>query len=112
MRQRRWTLIALLACAPLIVSCAGSPRTLAAAPPQLTLPETARTACDLHRLSENPTQGDLEAAYLIRGAQIAECEGRRRLAVETWDAERALGERHRQAREDRARPWWARLRPG
>jgi len=85
---------------------------LEAAPPRLTLPETARAACDLHRLSENPTQGDLEAAYLIRGAQIAECEGRRRLAVETYDAEQALIDRHREAREDRARPWWARLRPG
>ena len=87
-----------------------------AAPPRLTLPETVRTACDLHRLPADPTQaltvGDLEATYLIRGAQIAECEGRRRLAVETWDAERALIDRHRQAREDRARPWWARLRPG
>lgn len=40
---------------------------------------------------------DLEAAYVERGAQIAACDGARRLAVETLDAERAMLDAQRAA---------------
>ncbi|WP_298159705.1 hypothetical protein [Brevundimonas sp.] len=36
--------------------------------------------------------GDLEAGYMTRGRQIADCDTARRLAVETLLAERAAGE--------------------
>ncbi|MFN6982061.1 MAG: hypothetical protein ACK4NU_09065 [Brevundimonas sp.] len=39
-----------------------------------------------------PTAGDLDAAYVQRGAQILACDGARRLAVETLLAERTLQE--------------------
>jgi hypothetical protein len=84
---------------------------LPAAPPRLTLPEVARQPCALHLLPAAATLGDLEAAYAIRGAQIAECDGRRQLAVETLEAERALGDRLQAAREARARPWYRRVLP-
>lgn len=77
-----------------------------AAPPRLTLPEVARQPCALHRLPAEATLGDLEAGYLIRGAQIAECDARRQLTVETLEAERALADRLAATREARARPWW------
>lgn len=32
--------------------------------------------------------GDLEAGYMIRGRQIADCDAARRLAVQTLQAER------------------------
>ncbi|HEY1073825.1 hypothetical protein [Brevundimonas sp.] len=41
-------------------------------------------------MPERPSLADLEAAYLLRGAQIVACDGARRLAVETLSAERAL----------------------
>lgn len=39
--------------------------------------------CPVYRLPETPTQADFEAGYEIRGLQIAECDSRRRLAVDT-----------------------------
>lgn len=77
-------------CAAMIASCAGSPPISRVAPPRLTLPEAARRPCALAILPADPTTADLEAAYLERGAQIAACDGARRLAVETLDAERAM----------------------
>jgi hypothetical protein len=41
-------------------------------------------------LPEAPVQADLEAAYLLRGAQIVACDSARRLAVETLMAEREM----------------------
>jgi hypothetical protein len=41
-------------------------------------------------LPAEPTAGDLDAAYVQRGAQILACDGARRLAVETLLAERAM----------------------
>lgn len=52
----------------------------------------ASRPCELHRLPQAPTLGDLEAGYMIRGRQIADCEVARRLAVETLSAERTAGE--------------------
>lgn len=47
------------------------------------LPQAATEHCQVYRLPENPTQADFEAGYEIRGLQIAECDSRRRLAVDT-----------------------------
>ena len=51
--------------------------------------------CALAVLPAEPTTGDLEAAYVLRGAQIVACDGARRLAVETLLAERAMQSAHR-----------------
>jgi len=40
-------------------------------------------------LPDAATVGDLEAGYMIRGRQIADCDIARRLAVDTLMAERA-----------------------
>ena len=48
-------------------------------------------------LPAEPTVSDLESAYVERGAQIVACDGARRLAVETLEAERAMQDA--QARE-------------
>jgi len=52
----------------------------------------ASRPCELHRLPDAPTLGDLEAGYMTRGRQIADCDAARRLAVETLLAERAAGQ--------------------
>lgn len=79
-----------LAWAAMIASCAGSPPISTVAPPRLTLPEAATRPCGLATLSAEPTVGDLEAGYVMRGAQLVACDGARRLAVETLVAERAM----------------------
>jgi hypothetical protein len=56
----------------------------------------ASRPCELHRLPDVPTLGDLEAGYMTRGRQIADCDAARRLAVETLLAERAAGEAARE----------------
>lgn len=83
------TPIALAVCMTLTAACAASPPTSRAAPPRLLLPVEATRPCALATLPAEPTLGDLEAAYAIRGAQIATCDAARRLAVETLQAERA-----------------------
>lgn len=44
-------------------------------------------------LPDPATLGDLEALYVRRGAALAACDGARRLAVETHEAEHALEDR-------------------
>ena len=61
-------------------------------------------SCSLATLPAEPTMGDLEAGYVLRGAQIVACDGARRLAVETLIAERAMQEA--QAMEKRRGMWW------
>lgn len=56
-------------------------------PPILTLPDAARQPCVLPVLPDNPTQADLDAAYLARGQAVALCNGRRDLAVQAFDAQ-------------------------
>lgn len=46
-------------------------------------------------LPQTPTWADLEAAYLLRGRQLIECDLARRLAVETLKAERHALDRAR-----------------
>jgi hypothetical protein len=62
-------------------------------------------------MPEAPTLADLEAGYMVRGGQIANCDGARQLAVDTLTAERALADRQAEARAEAARPWWQRLLP-
>ena len=90
MRTTFWTLCGLIACGLMTANCAGSPPISTVAPPRLVLAEAATRPCALATLPEAPSLADLEAAYLLRGAQIVACDGARRLAVETLDAERLM----------------------
>jgi hypothetical protein len=85
-----WKAAAPIVCALMTASCAGSSRTSPVAPARLILPETASRPCALATLPAEPTLADLEAAYMLRGAQVVACDGARRLAVETLLAERAM----------------------
>ncbi|MBI2260983.1 MAG: hypothetical protein HYU62_04890 [Caulobacterales bacterium] len=69
------------------------------------MPRPAATPCVLDRLPDTPTQGDLEVAYVARGAALLACETARELAVETLLAERDLQDRWRAAQTPRRRPW-------
>ena len=100
-----WRVAAPIVCALMTASCAGSPRISPVAPPRLALPETASRPCASATAwaasctcwpptavapVAAPTLADLEAAYMLRGAQVLACDGARRLAVETLLAERAM----------------------
>ena len=52
-------------------------------PPVVELPKAATERCPVHVLPPRPTLADLESGYIIRGLQIAECDARRGLAVNT-----------------------------
>ncbi len=93
MRTTCWTLRGLTASGLMTASCAGSPPISTVAPPRLVLPEVATRPCALATVPEAPSLADLEAAYLLRGAQIVACDGARRLAVEALTAERAMQDR-------------------
>ena len=97
MPMNPWKAVAPIVCAAMTASCAGSPPVSTAAPVRLALPETARRPCALAILPAEPTASDLEAAYVERGAQIAACDGARRMAVETLDAERTMLDAQRAA---------------
>lgn len=92
MLLNRCLLTALIVCTSMIASCAGTPQAWKVAPPRLILPETASRPCALHRLPERPTLGDLEAGYMVRGRQIADCDAARQIAVDTLFAERSAGD--------------------
>lgn len=102
MLKRPLTLTAWLVFGLLITGCASSPRQSA---PVLTLPEAARTPCQLPTLPDSPTIGDIEVTFNARGLMLAVCDGRRDLAVQSFDAQtRAL--------TPPSRPWWRRLMGG
>lgn len=88
MQTSFWKPAVLIASAAMTANCAASRPISTVAPVRLALPEAARRPCALAVLPSEPTLGDLEAAYVERGAQIAACDGARRLAVETLEAER------------------------
>lgn len=79
-----------IACTLLIASCAKPPPNLSAAP-QLSLAPEALRPCKLHVLPSAPTLADLEIGYVTRGADLVACDAARRLAVETHQAQQALG---------------------
>ena len=90
MRTTPWTLCGLIACALMTANCAGSRPISTVAPPRLVLAEATTRPCGLATLPEAPSLAELEAAYLLRGAQILACDGARRLAIEALIAERAM----------------------
>ena len=100
----RWIRLAPIALSATIASCAASlPPSVV--PPRLNLPRAAATPCVLDRLPDAPTQGDLEVAYVARGAALVACEAARDMAVETLLAERALQDRWRATQTPRRRFW-------
>jgi len=54
---------------------------------------------------------ELELAYRARGVDIAECDGKRELAVKTSDEEHRLEDEQARQREERNRPFWKKLTP-
>ena len=73
---------ALIVCAAMTASCASwRPAPAPLLPPPL--PEMATRPCSIAILPDQPTWADLEAAYVLRGRQLVECDLGRRLAVET-----------------------------
>jgi hypothetical protein len=54
------------------------------------MPAEAARPCSLYLLPARPTQADLEIGYVTRGAQILACDGARKLAVDTHEAEHRL----------------------
>ena len=96
MLTRHWTTLGLIAFALTTAACV-TPAPVSA--PILTLPEVSRVPCLLPVLPDSPTQADLETGYIARGAVVAVCDGRRDLAVQTFDAQaRALA--------PPSRPFW------
>lgn len=109
MRLNPCLLIALSACAVWTSSCATSdPQSVR--PPRLAIPAEAQRACALPVLSADPTLGDLDAVYALRGQALAMCDGRRDLAVQTLHEEHRLIDAW--LAMIKPRPWWRRLWPG
>jgi len=104
MPRHLWMRLAPPVSFAMIASCAASPPP-SVAPPRLALPEAAIRPCVLERLPETPTEGDLEVAYVARGAALVACESAREMAVGTLRAERDLQDRWRQAQSRRRRSW-------
>ena len=105
MPRPRWIRLAPIVFSAMTASCAGLPQP-PAPPPRLVLPQAAIRPCVLDRLTEAPTQGDLEVAYVSRGAALVACESARELAVATLLAEREMQDRWREATAPRRRwPW-------
>ena len=90
MQRRLWMGIVLIACMVMIASCAALPASLPVAPPRLVLPESASRPCRLSQLPANPSQADLERAYMARGADLVACDTARRMAFDLLLEERAL----------------------
>ncbi len=105
MKRHHWIRLAPIAFSATIASCAASPPP-SVTPPRLILPQAAIRPCVLDRLPESPTLGDLEVAYISRGAALVACEAARDLAVGTLLAEREMQDRWREASAPRRRwPW-------
>jgi len=100
--RHRWIRLAPIAFSATIASCAASPPS-SAIPPRLILPQAALRPCVLDRLPESPTRGDLELAYVSRGAALVACEAARELAVGTLLAEREMQDSWREANAPRRR---------
>jgi hypothetical protein len=68
----------------------------------------AAEPCSLSTLQGDQV-GDLAIGYRARGLDVRECEGKRRLAAQTLDAEHALEDEQVAARAERNRSFWSRL---
>ena len=104
MPRHHWIRLAPAVFCAMTASCAAS-LPPSATPPRLSLPEAATRPCRLDRLPDAPTEGDLEVAYVARGAALIVCDSARSVAVETLLAERALQDRWRET-PPRRRRWW------
>lgn len=111
MRTTLCLLSGLIACATMIAGCATSPPE-PVRPPRLTIPEAAKRSCALSVLPYNPTQADLDAGYMTRGAQIVTCDGARALAIESIEAERRLIDEWLKIEARRRQGWLDRIVPG
>lgn len=85
-----WRRAAAIGCVLMTCACAPSRVTTQIAPPRLAIPPIADTPCGLARLPAEPTQADLEVAYMTRGAQLVACDAARQAALETLLHERRL----------------------
>ncbi|MFN7128408.1 MAG: hypothetical protein ACK4OJ_05025 [Brevundimonas sp.] len=63
-------------------------------------------------LPYKPSQADLDAGYMARGAQVVTCDGARALGIETLEAERRLIDEWLKIEERRRQGWLGRLVPG
>jgi len=88
----RTTLCRLIALAALPITTAAcvTPAPEPVPPPRLSIPAAAERPCLLDVLPADPTQADLEIAYMARGASVLNCDGARQLALETLLTERRL----------------------
>ncbi|WP_260394916.1 hypothetical protein [Brevundimonas vesicularis] len=59
-------------------------------------------------LPDHPTDADLDATYMQRGAQVVSCDAARALAVETLIAERRLVDEWLKLKEQRRGLWYSR----
>lgn len=90
MRTTPFRLIALAALASMTAACVGLRAPDPVPPPRLSILPATEKPCLLDVLPPAPTQADLEAAYMARGAAILNCDGARQLALETLLTERRL----------------------
>lgn len=112
MRTFPLILLALIACALLMSSCASSVRpSVPTSPPQRSMPEQAARPCHLHRLPDAATAADLETALIIRGAAIVACDAARQLAVDVHAGEHRDEAAWLKDAADRRRSWWQRILP-
>ena len=108
--HRLFRLASSLASASMIAACAPTVVSVAGDPPRLTVPSDAAEACALTTL-EGEALADLSVAYRMRGVDVRECDGRRRLAVAAMIEEHRLEDAWKAEREARLRPWWKKLTP-
>jgi len=92
MLKHLWHLCVLVCCAAMTAGCVSRPAASPTVPalPRLEIPALVLKPCRLPVLPANPTQADLDIAYMQRGEALLSCEFARRLAVETLMAERQL----------------------
>lgn len=84
-----------------IASCAGGPLVAEPAPaPRVDVPGWAQEAC---RVTANPVTSlaDLEARDRARGADVAECDAKRQVAVQVHAVEHTLEDQAIKARSRR-----------
>lgn len=111
-RRAACRLASLIACALTISSCAAGASSVdrEATAPRLAMPPQARQACSLSTL-EGEAWADAAVLARMRGADVLECDGRRRLAVDTHDEEHRLEAEHEAMRWERNRSLWQRITP-
>lgn len=77
---------------------------------RLKVPAWARQPCTL-TTALDPTLAGLEIRDRARGVDVAECEGKRSLSLQTIDLEHELQDQQIAQRKARSRPRWLRWLP-